>query len=116
MDAQPNPSSPNVATLDPLGGSLTPPHPTPPSSCRIYAPPSLCIDSGSTKVYVWFGCGEITKDECELAIRIGIRYSRKAPEMSMYQDDGPDEIKKQMAQVGLKGVAKVNIQSKFIDT
>ena len=59
-------------------------------------------------MYVWFGCGEITQEECELAIRVGIRYSRKVPEMSEYQDDGPDEIKKQMAQVGLKGVAKVN--------
>ena len=43
------------------------------------------LDTGSTKVYVWFGCGEVTKDECELAIRVAVRYMRKVPEMSEYQ-------------------------------
>ena len=39
---------------------------------------------------------------------------RRVPEMSMYQDDGPDEIKKQMAQVGLKGVAKVRVKDTWV--
>ena len=37
--------------------------------------------------------------ECELAVRVAVRYMSKVPGMSEYQDDGPDEIRKQMAQV-----------------
>jgi hypothetical protein len=65
---------------------------------------TFILDSGSTHLWVWFGDGALSKDECELAIRVAIRLSRHINQMKYYIPS--KSLKPTNTLSGLKQVSK----------
>jgi len=65
---------------------------------------TFILDSGSTHLWVWFGDGALSQDECELAVRVAIRLSRYIKQMKYYIP--ADLMKTQNVVTGLKQVSK----------
>jgi hypothetical protein len=65
---------------------------------------TFILDSGSTHLWVWFGDGALSKDECELVIRVAVRLSRHIKEMKYYTP--VDLLRTQNAVTSLNKVSK----------
>ena len=63
------------------------------------------LDGGSDRLWVWFGSGELTGDECELVIRVAIRYSRNISELMYYKLTPEEEKSKVQLQYAAKAAA-----------